>query len=116
MSITQMPPAKAKGARFEHGSVLGGKTQAAWVSSQWKSTRCSHSLQAGLHLISEGVDKSQDSRQSSSDVAAGKQLLEKLTDRVGDRLHKRLPLLMVVHPDSPVGAIEALGYQKIRVP
>jgi hypothetical protein len=33
-----MPPAKAKGARFEHGSVLGGKTRAARVSSQWKST------------------------------------------------------------------------------
>jgi hypothetical protein len=38
MSITPMPPAKAKGARFEHGSVLGGKTRAARVSSQWKST------------------------------------------------------------------------------
>jgi adenine-specific DNA-methyltransferase len=24
--------------RFEHGSILGGKTCAAWVSSQWKST------------------------------------------------------------------------------
>ena len=33
-----MPPAKAKGARFEHGSVLGGKTRGARVSSQWKST------------------------------------------------------------------------------
>ena len=33
-----MPPAKAKGARFEHGSVLGGKTRSARVSSQWKST------------------------------------------------------------------------------
>jgi hypothetical protein len=33
-----MPPAKAKGARFEHGSVLGGKTRAARVNSQWKST------------------------------------------------------------------------------
>ena len=38
MSITPMPPAKAKGARFEHGSVLGGKTRAARVNSQWKST------------------------------------------------------------------------------
>jgi hypothetical protein len=38
MSITPMPPAKAKGARFEHGSVLGGKTRGARVSSQWKST------------------------------------------------------------------------------
>src|SRR6202044_2456765 len=27
-----------KGARFEHGSVLGGKTRAARVNSQWKST------------------------------------------------------------------------------
>src|ERR1700733_914715 len=27
MSITLKPPAKAKGARFEHGSVLGGKTR-----------------------------------------------------------------------------------------
>ena len=33
-----MPPAKAKGTRFEHGSVLGGKTRGARVSSQWKST------------------------------------------------------------------------------
>ncbi len=33
-----MPPAKAKGERFEHGSVLGGKTRGARVSSQWKST------------------------------------------------------------------------------
>jgi fatty acid desaturase len=38
MSITPMPPAKAKGARFEHGSVLSGKTRAARVNSQWKST------------------------------------------------------------------------------
>jgi hypothetical protein len=28
----------AKGGRFEHGSVLGGKTRTARVSSQWKST------------------------------------------------------------------------------
>jgi hypothetical protein len=41
MSITPMPPAKAKGARFEHGSVLGGKTRGAPVSSQWKSTMTS---------------------------------------------------------------------------
>jgi hypothetical protein len=39
MSITPMPPAKAKGERFEHGSVLGGKTRGARVSSQWKSTQ-----------------------------------------------------------------------------
>src|ERR1700733_14362961 len=38
MSITPSPPGKAKGVRFQHGSVLGGKTRAAWVSSQWKST------------------------------------------------------------------------------
>jgi hypothetical protein len=38
MSITPMPPAKAKGERFEHGSVLGGKTRSARVSCQWKST------------------------------------------------------------------------------
>src|ERR1700689_3714487 len=38
MSITPSPPGRAKGVRFEHGSVLGGKTWAAWVSSQWKST------------------------------------------------------------------------------
>jgi RHS repeat-associated protein len=42
MSITPMPPAKAKGERFEHGSVLGGKTRAARVSSQWKSTGQGH--------------------------------------------------------------------------
>jgi lipoprotein NlpI len=38
MSITPMPPQMAKGGRFEHGSVLGGKTRSARVSSQWKST------------------------------------------------------------------------------
>src|ERR1700722_14830360 len=38
MSITPSPPGQAKGAKFEHGSVLGGKTRAARVSSQWKST------------------------------------------------------------------------------
>jgi hypothetical protein len=38
MSITPSPLGQAKGIRFEHGSVLGGKTCAAWVSSQWKST------------------------------------------------------------------------------
>jgi len=38
MSITPSPPGHAKGVSFEHGSVLGGKTWAAWVSSQWKST------------------------------------------------------------------------------
>src|ERR1700677_217626 len=41
MSITPSPPGHAKGERFEHGSVLGGKTRAARVTSQWKSTRYS---------------------------------------------------------------------------
>ncbi|WP_051465624.1 hypothetical protein [Methylosinus sp. LW3] len=38
MSITPRSPATVEGERVEHGSVLGGKTRAAWVSSQWKST------------------------------------------------------------------------------
>jgi Gamma-glutamyltranspeptidase len=38
MSITPSPPGQAKGVRFEHGSVLGGKIRAARVSSRWKST------------------------------------------------------------------------------
>ena len=38
MSITPSSPGQAKGERFEHGSVLGGKTRSARVSSQWKST------------------------------------------------------------------------------
>src|SRR3974377_2030852 len=38
MSITPRSPAMPEGERFEHGSVLGGKTRAARVSSQWKST------------------------------------------------------------------------------
>src|SRR5580692_11168021 len=38
MSITPSPPGHAKGVRFEHGSVLGGRTLAARVSSQWTST------------------------------------------------------------------------------
>jgi hypothetical protein len=38
MSITPSPPGQAKRIRFEHGSVLGGKTRAAWGRSQWKST------------------------------------------------------------------------------
>jgi len=40
MSITPRSPAMAEGERFEHGSVLVGKTRAARVSSQWKSTPC----------------------------------------------------------------------------
>src|ERR1700688_2919274 len=40
MSITPMPPAVGQEGRFEHGSVLGGKTRGARVSSQWKSTLC----------------------------------------------------------------------------
>src|SRR5947209_9055650 len=39
MTITPRSLASAEGERFEHGSVLGGKTCAAWVSSQWKSTQ-----------------------------------------------------------------------------
>jgi DNA polymerase IV len=38
MSITPSSPALAKGEGFEHGSVLGGKTRGARVSSRWKST------------------------------------------------------------------------------
>jgi hypothetical protein len=38
MSITPSPPGQAKRVKFEHGSVLGGKTRSARVSSQWKST------------------------------------------------------------------------------
>jgi hypothetical protein len=41
MSITPSLPGQAKGVRFEHGSVLGGKIRAARVSSQRKSTACS---------------------------------------------------------------------------
>src|SRR5277367_4976154 len=52
MSITPSPPGQAKGARFEHGSVLGGKTRAARVSSQWKSTSCL----LGGERFSLGVD------------------------------------------------------------
>jgi hypothetical protein len=46
MSITPSLPGHANGAKFEHGSVLGGKTRAARVSSQWKSTK-SHFLRLG---------------------------------------------------------------------
>src|SRR5271170_5341958 len=42
MSITPSSPGQAKGERFEHGSVLGGKTRGARVSSQWKSTWSAH--------------------------------------------------------------------------
>jgi hypothetical protein len=42
MSITPSPPGQAKGVRFEHGSLLGGKIRAARVSSQWKSTSWVH--------------------------------------------------------------------------
>src|SRR5208282_1365911 len=38
MSITPRSPAMAEGERFEHGSVLGGKTRATRDSYQWKST------------------------------------------------------------------------------
>jgi len=46
MSITPAPPAKVKGARFQHGSVLGGKTRRARVSSQWKSTHYAREAEA----------------------------------------------------------------------
>jgi 3-hydroxyacyl-CoA dehydrogenase len=53
MSITPSPLGQAKGVRFEHGSVLGGKTWAARVSSQWKST---HALwREAIALVAEGV-------------------------------------------------------------
>src|SRR3984957_3594505 len=52
MSITPSPLGQAKGVRFEHGSVLGGKTRAAWVSSQWKSTLFIKSQFSGLHRAS----------------------------------------------------------------
>jgi hypothetical protein len=38
MTITPRSPVLVEGERFEHGSILGGKTWPAWVSSQWKST------------------------------------------------------------------------------
>src|ERR1700677_2240329 len=48
MSITPSPPGHAKGVRFEHGSVLGGKTRAARVSSQWKSTCLADNVAPGV--------------------------------------------------------------------
>jgi hypothetical protein len=48
----------AKGGRFEHGSVLGGKTRTARVSSQWKSTPKS----------SRGLSRSQTDRESTVDA------------------------------------------------
>jgi hypothetical protein len=56
MSITPSPPGQAKGAKFEHGSVLGGKTRDARVSSQWKSTARWHAVDgavAGLNVFGE---------------------------------------------------------------
>jgi D-alanyl-D-alanine carboxypeptidase/D-alanyl-D-alanine-endopeptidase (penicillin-binding protein 4) len=38
MLITPFSPALVAGKRFQHGSNLDGKTRAARVSSQWKST------------------------------------------------------------------------------
>jgi hypothetical protein len=62
IKLTDTQRVLAKGARFEHGSVLGGKTRSARVSSQWKSMRalCSEKLAhrmredalvAGTHVI-----------------------------------------------------------------
>src|SRR5271155_1367829 len=40
----------AKGGRFEHGSVLGGKTRTVRVSSQWKSTGRAYNVALGPSL------------------------------------------------------------------
>jgi putative NADPH-quinone reductase len=55
MSITPSPPGQAKEERFEHGSVLGGKTRAARVSSQWKSTANPVTVSFGATLHREVV-------------------------------------------------------------
>src|SRR5271170_6380349 len=51
MSITPSPSGQAKRVRFEHGSVLGGKTRAAWVSSQWKSTVSRNKYEFGARVM-----------------------------------------------------------------
>src|SRR5271168_3332940 len=53
MSITPLPPGQAKGVRFEHGSVLGGKIPAARVSSQRKSTTGDLIVTRGIYLFTE---------------------------------------------------------------
>jgi TatD DNase family protein len=53
MSITPSSPGKAKGERFEHGSVLGRKTRGARVSSQWKSTHSVRTASKVLDMIEE---------------------------------------------------------------
>src|ERR1700677_2769638 len=58
MSITPSPPGHAKGVRFEHGSVLGGKTRAARVSSQWKSTILQNALDHPYVVSAIAVDES----------------------------------------------------------
>src|SRR3569833_3899193 len=37
MTITPRSLASVEGERFEHGSVLGGKTSHAWDINQWKT-------------------------------------------------------------------------------
>src|SRR5206468_6819204 len=44
MTITPRSLASVEGERFEHGSVLSGKTWPARVSSQWKSTLLHHAV------------------------------------------------------------------------
>src|ERR1700733_899844 len=67
MSITPMPPAKAKGARFEHGSVLGGKTRAARVNSQWKTTSMHLKNRCGEPQSAHSANSRQESRESGDE-------------------------------------------------
>src|SRR5208283_3072357 len=75
MSITPRSPAMAEGERFEHGSVLDGKTRAARVSSQWKSTPSEHlvrflSLIGSLEIREIAIPKSVSCRAESARAAA----------------------------------------------
>ncbi|WP_367142042.1 transporter [Rhodoplanes sp.] len=44
------PPNESRPGRVEHGSILGGKIPAAWVTSQWKSTGASQFLTKQLQI------------------------------------------------------------------
>ena len=47
----------AEGERFEHGSVLGGKTRATRVSSQWKSTGMGKTVLKENHALARFIDE-----------------------------------------------------------
>jgi hypothetical protein len=98
MSITPSSPGQAKRERFEHGSVLGGKTRSARVSSQWKST--------GNRQARPNVREERTNVRPSADLKAGREAAEE-TDLV-------VPI-MIPPSDSALGELPTLEFRAVAV-